>query len=84
MSYARWGAGSAVYVFAVDGGMVECCGCLLSPAGEDTEDTGWGLSRFFASVDALTDHMLEHRAAGHEIPDELLEPDTYDAEDFVP
>jgi hypothetical protein len=72
MSYARFGGGSDVYVFASVYGHVECCGCIL---GEPWEHH---------SADAVVAHMREHVAAGHKVPAYLLDPATYPPEDFEP
>ncbi len=66
MSYARFGCGD-VYVFMSTSGHLECCGCILGDQ--------WS----FASTQEMVDHLAEHRAAGHAVPDgiedELWEDD---------
>jgi hypothetical protein len=57
MSYARFGWGSDVYVYMDVSGHLSCCGCSLSDV--------WA----YDSTDSLIDHLAEHRAAGHEVPD---------------
>ncbi len=56
MSYARFGCGD-VYVFMSTSGHLECCGCILGDQ--------WS----FASTQEMVDHLAEHRAAGHDVPD---------------
>ena len=76
MSYARFGWGSDVYVFASTGGWVECCACPLHPQA-------WG-SYELHGADEVVAHLQEHVAAGHEVPADLLDPATYPDNDFVP
>jgi len=70
VSYVRFSEDSHVYVFAtIQGGahMAECCGCLLIPRDDEGEatapwpqyDNPWG----------ITDHLREHQAVGHKVPD---------------
>ncbi len=62
MSYARFGCdGSDVYVYV--GGSEErnlwvCCGCYLSPKSRD-----------FDTPQEMMEHLLDHRAKGHVVPD---------------
>lgn len=58
MSFARFGPGSDVYIYASGRGL-ECCGCALE--GSVTVDTA-------ADMRA---HLDDHRAAGHLVPDGL-------------
>jgi hypothetical protein len=70
MSYARFSASSDVYVFMSVGGWLECCGCLL-------EDE-W----VFTDTASMIEHLAEHRAAGHSVPDIEDELRADDAENF--
>lgn len=56
MSYSRF-SGFDVYVFMDVYGSLQCCGCLL--------DDQW----HYDSTQAMVDHLAEHRAAGHNVPD---------------
>lgn len=56
MAYARFSYAD-VYVFMSTSGHLECCGCKL---GDE-----WA----FDSTQAMVDHLAEHRAAGHNVPD---------------
>lgn len=71
MSYARFSETSNVYVYAHYQGFIECCGCIL---GDD-----WS----FHSIPEIVAHMQAHVEAGHTIPDYLLDPETYDEDDFT-
>ncbi|SIN72537.1 hypothetical protein [Agromyces cerinus] len=71
MSYARFGSGSDVYVYAHVYGFIECCGCALGDAWD------------FHSPADIVDHLREHVAAGHNVPDRLLDEALYPPEDFV-
>lgn len=63
MSYARFGADdSDVYVFEHYRGSLECCGCWLSPRSYNSTD-----------VQAFLWHLEEHRAAGHCVPEYVLD-----------
>lgn len=73
MSYARWGEGSDVYVYAHVDGFVECCGCALE-----------GDSVSLHSPAEVVDHMRDHFKAGHDVPARLLNPDLYEPEVFAP
>ena len=64
MSYCRFLEGD-VYVFMSVGGWLECCACTLAP-----ED--W-TSREFHSTQAMLDHLYEHRAVGHDVPDYVFD-----------
>lgn len=81
MSYARWGSESDVYVYAHYLGYVQCCGCLL---GESDPDNVWNKSVNLGSREEVVAHMMEHVEVGHTIPTDLLDPYTYDLEDFTP
>lgn len=72
MSYARFGNSSDVYVFAHVNGYIACCGCLL----DDKDD--------YHSPEEIVTHLQEHVTAGHQVPDHLLNPSLYPAEDFIP
>jgi hypothetical protein len=56
VSYARFGYAD-VYVFMSTTGHLECCGCIL------------GDQWVYGSTQAMVDHLAEHRAAGHSVPD---------------
>lgn len=58
MAYSRFSYAD-VYVFMDVHGTLECCGCSL---GDE-----WN----FGSTEAMIDHIAEHRAAGHDVPDGL-------------
>ena len=72
MSYARFGwEGSDVYVFATSYGgedKLECCGCILNVT-----------SQRFSSVQEMVDHLAEHTANGHHVPDTVV-PELWDEE----
>jgi hypothetical protein len=71
MSYARFSDGD-VYVFMHVDGFLECCGCLLNDECLELPATA-----------QMVDHLREHVAAGHRVPDYVipgLERD--DAENF--
>ena len=74
MAYARWGAGSDVYVFAHYLGWVECCGCR--------ENDFQSVS--LHSRAEVVEHMAEHQGAGDVVPTRLLDPYTYDESNFKP
>lgn len=59
MSYARFSYAD-VYVFMSTSGHLECCGCRLGKRSQE-----------FDSTQAMVDHLAEHRAAGHAVPDEI-------------
>lgn len=71
MSYARFGATSDVYVYAHYAGFVECCGCKLSDE--------WA----HHSAEAIVAHLKEHVAAGHSVPEYLLDVTLYPDDDFI-
>jgi hypothetical protein len=73
MSYARFSEGD-VYVFLNVGGTLECCGCSLGDRWD------------FDSTDAMLEHLREHAAAGHAIPDRCipgLEEDREENDAFI-
>ena len=76
MSYARWSKHSDVYVFAASPTGVMCCGCNLHTYPHDAH------SIVFDSAEDVAAHMREHVAEGDVIPDHLLDPGTYDPDDF--
>lgn len=95
MSYARWGADSAVYVYADFYGGVVCCGCSLSVAlventytdvfgvrHEQGEPNTFGDTIRFYAVSDLIEHLRMHVEAGEPVPSHLLDPATYNEEDF--
>jgi|GEM_PF-1786803 len=64
MSYCRfWWDGSDVYVFESERG-IECCGCKLPdhPPGFTVQ-----------TPEEMIEHLMEHRAAGHTVPEYALE-----------
>lgn len=71
MSYCRFSAAD-VYVYMDVNGSLACCGCSL------------GDQWYFDSTQAMVEHLAEHRAAGHHVPD--IEPDLWadDADNFPP
>ena len=78
MSYCRFSEAD-VYVYAhVDGG-VECCGCAISLAITEAV----GACRRFFDARALVEHLRAHLAAGHEVPERLLDANHYDVDDFA-
>lgn len=79
MSYARWGEdGSQVYVFGT-GDMLVCMGCRLiddqnrTPAVDDDRTYADGNSYSTAEPGAMLEHLLEHRARGHVVPERAFE-----------
>ena len=65
MSYCRFGPNSNVYMFESVEGHWECCGCwLVSEYGGRTK---------LQSPQAALDHLLEHRAAGHVVPEYAID-----------
>lgn len=71
MSFARFGPDSDVYVYSDVGGYIACCGCIL----RDKWD--------YHSIAELVAHMQKHVDAGNKVPDYLLDPATYEGENFV-
>ncbi|ROR97803.1 hypothetical protein EDD28_2412 [Salana multivorans] len=71
MSYARFGPSSDVYVYGDIAGYVACCGCILSDQWD------------FHSAAEIVAHLREHVAAGHNVPENLLDESLYPDEDFV-
>lgn len=57
MSYARFSNDSNVYVYMDVNGSLACCGCILSDGPS-----------YYASTDAMVEHLLDHRIAGHKVP----------------
>lgn len=62
MSYCRYGPNSDVYVIRTFGGDLECLGCRLT------------YERFYphfstTSELAMVGHLIDHRAAGHLVPE---------------
>jgi hypothetical protein len=81
MSYVRWSSpgkphpyDSALYIYDTDDGTV-CCACLLNPADEN----GDRASHMVANPGQMADHVREHIAAGHAVPDFVI-PELEDAE----
>ncbi|OII61163.1 hypothetical protein BJP40_06450 [Streptomyces sp. CC53] len=79
MSYARLGqSGSDVYVFMDISGHLECCLCALMPVGRILP----GSFRAHCTQ-GMVDHLAEHEAAGHHVPDYVVpELPADDAENF--
>lgn len=61
MSYVRFGGGSDVYVYLSVGDFLDCCGCTLQ-----------GTSFHAGSTQIMVDHLKEHIAAGHQVPDYVI------------
>lgn len=59
MSYCRFNEGD-VYVYESDQG-IECCGCAF------------GGSKTFATPADTVAHLMEHRAAGHDVPQSAID-----------
>jgi hypothetical protein len=62
VSYCRF-VEADVYVFMHVGGHLECCACILHK-----ED--WG-SFQADSTQKMIDHLIEHKNAGHHIPEHV-------------
>lgn len=58
MAYSRFSYAD-LYVFMNISGYLECCGCWLGKQWD------------FGSTQEMVDHIAEHRAAGHAVPDSL-------------
>ena len=73
MSYARFSETCDVYVYMDVNGTLACCGCILGK-----------MPWYYDSTQAMVDHLAEHRAAGHDVPD--IEPELWadDEENFPP
>lgn len=69
MSWTRFASDSDVYVFENNGGYIECCGCrLVRP------------DPMVNTVEEMLQHLEQHRAAGHKVPDCCpYKPDEYAA-----
>lgn len=67
MSYARFGDDSDVYVFR-SSTTWHCCGCKIN--NEPNVE--------FPSLEALAAHMIDHRAAGSQVPDYLFDRIIYE------
>ena len=65
MSVCRWDKDSDLYVY-LDHEAIVCCGCYLHPQ----EDDCYGESISFFKLDDYLSHLEEHKAAGHQVPDE--------------
>lgn len=75
--YARWGPDSDVFLFGGvahpppdDVHVIVCCGCLL--IREDEEDWLMSPSLDFETKQGILDHLSEHEAAGHVVPDSAI------------
>lgn len=81
MSYCRFGEADA-YIFLSTSGL-ECCGCFLAPQEKYPEPytNMFGITREeyslpvgpFETAREMLDHIAEHRAAGHYIPEHVDE-----------
>lgn len=63
MSYSRF-SNADVYVFPSSSHRLECCGCWL-PDVKGSFQT--------RSIDAMAEHLEEHRQAGHNVPGWVME-----------
>lgn len=94
MSYTRFGwDGSDVYVFMNVGGYLDCCACPLQEREWVDDPTypffkgylravGDEVQTRFTTTEGMIDHLAEHRAAGHHVPDIEDELRADDAENF--
>lgn len=76
MSYCRFASDSDAYIFFNSGGFFECQLCLLLPRDADFRNTGFlhGFGTFMSQCpEKMIEHVKEHRAAGHKIPDGVEE-----------
>jgi hypothetical protein len=64
MSYCRFAwDNSDVYVFGIGNNEFQCCGCLLQEH-----------SSFYCNgQEAMIKHLLEHRKAGHVVPQHAID-----------
>ena len=68
MSYCRFGyGGSEVYVFENTPDRFVCCECSL------TTLTPQDINTIVTGRQAMLKHLLVHRKAGHNVPDEALD-----------
>lgn len=79
MAYARF-FDSDIYIYSHVDGYIECCACWLNDKLE--EYSLFGLSEKIQDDETLLAHIQEHRARGHNIPDDLeqeilSDPDRY-------
>ncbi len=63
MAFCRRGAESDVYVFEAEENQFICCRCPLRERGDTVT----------ADQAGMVAHLLEHRAAGHMVPEDALE-----------
>ena len=64
MAFCRWKAGeSDLYVFEAEENQFICCKCPLLERGDTVT----------ADQAGMVAHLLEHRAAGHLVPEDALE-----------
>lgn len=67
MSYCRFSDGD-VYLYPTTGGLIQCCSCRLTP-----KDKGWHDNvNFYSPEDALK-HLVDHKNAGHDVPDDAID-----------
>ena len=69
MSYCRFGEDSDVYMLANLFCGVTCCSCRLNPM----EGGFWNASQGFLSPQEALEHLQEHKAAGHLVPQYAIE-----------
>ena len=62
MSYVRFSENSDVYVYDDANGCLCCCGCALNPT-----------SYYAETAVEMVKHLLQHEAAGHQIPVGVIE-----------
>ena len=62
MSWVRWGNDSELYIFETVSGKIQCCGCPFD----------WPRSFEASSLEEIVSHILEHTAAGHRVPKDLI------------
>ena len=65
MSHIRWNSESDVYIYSIDDGRMACQECSLYP------DAKFDCFTFDAKDYLL--HLLEHKRAGHRVPDWAIE-----------
>ena len=67
MSYVRWSPTSDVYIYDDVAGGITCCGCFLSDQGPKE------VSFNCQTWEQMQAHLREHIAAGHAVPEHLME-----------
>lgn len=66
MSYCRFGEAD-IYLYPSNTGIV-CCACDLAESNGERER-----EREFSSYSAVLDHVRQHQAKGHRVPDHAIE-----------